>query len=83
MTRIYPEWTPPETFGARVQRLRQERGWSLNDLAERSGTVKSHIHQIESGKSEPSLRYVVLIARAFEMEPAILIAGLKWVEYER
>ncbi len=75
MSHTYPDWLPHETFGQRLQRLRTERGWSLNDLALKSGTVKSQLHQIEHGNSDTSLRYLALIAKAFDMTASDLLSG--------
>lgn len=80
---LYPDWLPKETFGQRVNRLRAERRWSLNDLAQRSGTVKSQLHQIESGKSDTTLRYIARLAKAFEMTASELLAGVDLTEDER
>ena len=43
---------PPETTGARIKRLRQERGMRLVDLAEASGTSKGYLSELENGTSQ-------------------------------
>lgn len=41
---------PPETFGQRLKRLRTERGMTLQELAEASGSGASFLCQIEKGQ---------------------------------
>lgn len=42
-------------LGAYIRRLRKERGWTLQTLAERVGITSSALSQIERGQIEPSL----------------------------
>lgn len=48
--------------GANLKRLRAERGWSLDQLAERSSVSKAMLHQIEAGKSIPTIAVVWRLA---------------------
>ncbi len=52
------------SFGTRVRRLRQERGWSQQELSLRSGISTPHISSIERGKRFPSLEYALRIAES-------------------
>lgn len=47
---------------ANLKRLRTERGWSMDRLAERSQVSKAMLHQIESGKSVPTIAVVWRLA---------------------
>jgi len=54
-------------LGARVKRLRNERGWSLEALANASGVSRSMLSQIEREQANPTLAVTLRIARAFSM----------------
>ena len=45
-----------------LKRLRTERGWSMDQLASRSQVSKAMLHQIESGKSVPTIAVVWRLA---------------------
>ena len=51
---------PP--IGDRLRESRQERGWSLRDLAVRLGVSPSLISQIETGRARPSVNTLYAIA---------------------
>ena len=42
-------------IGARLRRLREERGWRLEDLAQRTGLSKAYLSQLEGDERQPSL----------------------------
>jgi transcriptional regulator with XRE-family HTH domain len=50
-----------------VRRLRAERGWTLDDLASRSGISRRLIVQIEQAQANPSVGTLLRIADAFEV----------------
>lgn len=54
-------------LGDRVKRLRTERGWSLEALANASGVSRSMLSQIERDQANPTLAVTLRIARAFAM----------------
>ena len=60
-------------LGARVKRLRKERGWSLEGLAGASGVSRSMLSQIEREQANPTLAVTLRIARAFGMALGELI----------
>src|SRR5215475_11911988 len=45
---------PTEPLAARIALEREVRGWSLADLAERSGVSKAMISKIERGEASPT-----------------------------
>src|SRR6185437_3853076 len=51
----------------RIQLERISRGWSLADLAEKSGVAKASISKIERGEVSPSAGILVRIAAAFDL----------------
>ncbi|GJD55207.1 helix-turn-helix domain-containing protein [Methylobacterium dankookense] len=53
------------TIATRMRKLRQDRGLSLQALADRAGIAKSHAWEIEQGRSRnPTIATAVGIARA-------------------
>jgi len=54
-----------ENLGKRVKKLRGDRGWSLEELANLSGVSRSMLSEIEREKANPTLTVTFRIARAF------------------
>lgn len=55
-------------LGAKIRFYRQGRGWSLGDLAERSGVSKAYISDLENGAAgKPNIQYVFNIAVALDV----------------
>jgi transcriptional regulator with XRE-family HTH domain len=54
-------------LGARLRRLRGERGWRLEDLAERTGLSKAYLSRLEGGERQPSLSSLFGVARAYDV----------------
>src|SRR4051812_15691378 len=57
----------------RIQLERSSRGWSLADLAEKSGVAKASISKIERGEVSPSAGILVRLATAFDLTLAGLL----------
>ncbi len=64
-------------LGTRLRELRKERGWRLEDLAERTNLSRPYLSRLESGERQPSLGalfsvaqvYGVTLSSLFEPEP--------------
>lgn len=57
-----PEASPEainENLGKRVKKLRGDRGWSLEELANVSGVSRSMLSEIEREKANPDRKSVV------------------------
>lgn len=61
-----------ETFGARLKRLRAEKGLQQSDLAG-PGVSISYISMLENGNREPTDRVISHLANALKVEPLLLI----------
>lgn len=59
--------------GKIIARLRSDRGWSQNDLAEQSGVSHVMIGKYERGDATPSLEVAKKIADAFEVSLDFLV----------
>jgi transcriptional regulator with XRE-family HTH domain len=68
----------PETLGQRIARLRGQRGWTQQELAERLAASRVAVSHFEAGVALPSERTVVLLAGLFHLEPHELIAGTSY-----
>lgn len=58
----------------RIRELRHLRGWTLQQLAERSGTTAQTVQRLETGNMTVSTRWLDRLARAFGVHPADLLA---------
>ena len=50
---------------SRVRELRERRGWSQGELAERLDVSRQTVNALETGKYDPSLPLAFRIARLF------------------
>lgn len=62
-------------IGERIRQLRQEKGFSLNEFAGRTGFAKSYLSQIENLKREPSISALSQIAYVLEVDVLFLLSG--------
>jgi transcriptional regulator with XRE-family HTH domain len=62
-------------IGERIRMLRQEKAFSLNDLARKTGFAKSYLSQIENLKREPSISALSQIAHVLEVDILFLLTG--------
>jgi DNA-binding XRE family transcriptional regulator len=62
--------------GPKVGRLREERGLSQEELANRAGLHRTGIGLLETGKRAPRLVTFLVIAGVLEVEPSYLLEGI-------
>lgn len=67
--------TPQETIGKRIARLRSERGWTQQALANRLAISRVAVSHIEMDLTIPSERTVILLAGLFRLSPHKLVAA--------
>ncbi|MFF2957402.1 helix-turn-helix domain-containing protein [Streptomyces sp. NPDC057963] len=60
-----PERSPGARFGQRLRQLRDERGWTQDELAARMGCSGTHISAVETGRRPPTPRFAASADRAF------------------
>lgn len=65
-----------------VRRLRVERGWSQQMLAEAVGVTQGAISQIENGSTGPRMATLERLAVALNVEPASLLIPHQELRYE-
>ena len=66
------------TTGEVIRMLRDLKGWTQTDLAERSGISPTNISLLENEKVEIGKRRAEQLAKAFDIHPAIIM----FPEYE-
>ncbi len=65
------------TLAKRVRLLRQERGWTIEEAAERFDVQPAMVRRIETGASNPSLAVLVSVARALGLSASQLLEERK------
>ncbi|GHJ57744.1 hypothetical protein NOK12_02630 [Nocardioides sp. OK12] len=61
--------------GARLRAARNDRGWTLDELAERAGMSPSTLSRLESGKRQASLELLVPLTRLLGIRLDDLVAA--------
>lgn len=64
-----------EKLGVRIARLRLQRGWTQQSLADRIAMSRTAVSHIEADLATPSERTIVVLAGLFGHEPPALVAG--------
>jgi transcriptional regulator with XRE-family HTH domain len=60
--------TERERIGLVIAKLRKDKGYSQQELAERAKITQSNLTRIENGKYSPGLDVLAKIADALDME---------------
>lgn len=60
-------------FGEKIKKLRLEKNWSQEVLAEKTGFHRTYIGMIERGERNLSLKNIETFANTFEMEMSELL----------
>ena len=56
-------------FGSTVRKLRDERGYSQEELAERAGLHRNYVDGVERGERNVALENIVKLAKALSVSP--------------
>lgn len=62
-----------ELFGAVVRELREARGWTQEELAERAEMNASYLGFVERGDNVPTLTIIIQIAEGLSVKPEELL----------
>ncbi len=60
-------------FGKHLRKLREEKGWTQEKLADEAGMHFTYVGQIERGKRNPSLVNLERLARALKVQAGKLL----------
>lgn len=70
-------------IGARIYALRQEKRWSQDKLAQKSGLSRVYINSLEKGKRNPTLVTLIALATGLEISVEELVKGLGLEERDK
>lgn len=62
-------------LGARLKAARMAKGWTQQELADKSGLTPAFLSYLENGTRSGSLESLLKLAVALGMEPELLLAG--------
>ncbi|MFI6543093.1 helix-turn-helix transcriptional regulator [Streptomyces prunicolor] len=60
-----PDQSPQAAYGVYLRRMRDERGWTQDDLSMRTGYSSAHISAVEIGRRPPTPRFSASTDKAF------------------
>lgn len=60
-------------LGQNVRRLREAKGWSQEDYADRAGIHRTYVSDIERGKRNPTITVVEKLAKPLGVSSGSLI----------
>jgi transcriptional regulator with XRE-family HTH domain len=66
-----------QRLGKRIRSIRQRKGWSLEELAERAGMHVTYLSSIERGHRNPTLNVTASLARGLAVSLSELVAGVE------
>lgn len=67
-------------FGQVVKEIRLSKGLTQLEVADRFKSAESTMSKLESGQFNPSLLWILKLAKALEVKPAELIGRLREIE---
>jgi transcriptional regulator with XRE-family HTH domain len=70
-------------LGQNIKKIREKKGLTQEQLAEKADVHLSYIGQIERGIRYPSLKVLFKIADGMEVRVSDLFAGIKWRQRKR
>jgi transcriptional regulator with XRE-family HTH domain len=71
-----PKASPKSLFGKAIRALREERGYSQEELAERAGLHRNYVGGVERGERNVALENIVKLASALSVRTRDLFDSL-------
>lgn len=62
-----------QRLGKNVRRLREAKGWSQEDYADRAGIHRTYVSDIERGRRNPTVTVVEKLAGPLDVKPGRLL----------
>lgn len=69
------------SFGLIMQRLRAQRGWTLQELANASGMNSRYLGTMERGGNVPSIDTLILLSDVYGVDPPEILREM--IEFRR
>jgi transcriptional regulator with XRE-family HTH domain len=69
-------------LAADVIRLRMQRGWTQEELAERMGTYQANISRLEHGLANPTLETLQKLSEVFKVDLCLRLGGEQYAAQE-
>jgi len=69
------------SFGLILQRLRNERGWTLQQLAKATGMNSRYLGTMERGGNVPSISTLILLSNVYGVYPPEVLREM--IEYRK
>ena len=63
-------------FGKHLRALREERGWSQEEFADRAGLHRTYVSAVERGVRNPTLSVLERLAKALGVSMAELVQAI-------
>ena len=60
-------------FGENIRRIRLEKQWTMEYLANQANVELSQIYRIEKGKINPKLTTIIILCKALSISPNSII----------
>jgi transcriptional regulator with XRE-family HTH domain len=71
-----------QIFGQNLKRIRQDRGYSQEVLADRAGLHRTYVGSVERGERNISLVNIATLARALDVSISELFTGIITQKHE-
>ena len=71
-----------EIVGAKIRKIRNEKGLSIQNLAYEIGSEYTQLSRIERGKINTSIFQLFVISRALQVNFSEIIEGLDKIEFQ-
>jgi transcriptional regulator with XRE-family HTH domain len=65
-------------LATKIRKLRNKKGWSQEELADRADLHRTYISHIENAKREISVETMCKIAKGFGISPSDLMKGISF-----
>ena len=69
--------SPEQAFGFILRKIRLKRGFSQQQLADKSGYHRTYIGLLEHGQKSPSMRTLIDIAATLQVRPSDILRSVE------